>query len=246
MIVLRRLYDIFKWGGPLRRRFGFCCLACLAAGIIGCQPAAVGNYRLERVQNDLILTPPPYWNRSRRRRVTLQFAAPARTRITATRDCTIHTGPFRFYQNSKQPSFWTAVLPSFDTWYESVKRDQFEGQFETLRGGIGDREARGCFSPRVAELLDEAARQSIPVRLADILLYQYSDEHGRGFTDLQPDMTVDIERAVFNSAGKFQGTDAAHYRITRSHQQTIQFHLIQFKSVNSLQAGLPDLELATV
>lgn len=244
--ALQGLHEIFNKCGVLLRQFsGLLCLTWFVLLFSGCRPAAVGNYRLEKIRDDLVLAPPPYWNRSKLRQVTLQFAIPAGAKITSARNCSIKSGPFRFYAGSKQPSVWTVFLPSIDTWHESIERDQFGSQFEILRSQIGEREAEGCFPLCVAGLMDEAARESVPVRIGDTLLYQYSDERSNGFIDLEPGMRAEIERAVFNAAGKFQGTDTAHYRITRGHDGAIQFHLTQFKSVDSSQTGIPDLELTT-
>ena len=197
----------------------------VVALLSGCRPALIGKYRVLEVQGEAVLVPPPYWNYPANREIRTRLSIPTAAGHSHHTGCSAAVGPFGLSRVKTSFSEWTAKLPSLKHWQESMASGSFDQDFESFRNQIGKLAERGCFDQSARVLLDQAMRESIPVRINETYYYRYEYRLGTGFIDLVPGMQLKIERADFDPSGKFQGTHTLDYEIVRDSHRTIRYEL---------------------
>ena len=224
------------------RKSYLCYLFVIAVSFTGCRAGVMGTYQLENIGNQLVVIPPPYTKLSPEKRVEVEFPLTQKLQRGASDDCSVKSGPFKLSSTAK-PSQWKAALPSLRTWTKSLAQDTFHQQFENFLDQIGTLSDNGCMSSSESVLLQEAVRESVPVRPAETLLYRYGYRPGPGFVDLEPGMRLVVERAEYDQSDKFKGTSIVDYQITRNSRAWLRFRPVEVKRQGESRVPTSDLDL---
>ncbi len=221
-----------------------CWFFLVVAPFTGCNPAQIGKYRLEKIEGELVILPPPYWNHSHNKKIKIHLPIPTATDRPQKDPCSVASGLFDLSLVKGSSSEWIGTLPSLHEWQESVTSGSFHQEFEGFLDQIGKLADAGCLPADRAASLAQAVRESVPIRVHETHYYRYDYRLGTGSIDLGPGMRLKIERAEFDAFGKFQDTSTVYYRITRDSRRAIRFGLEEAHPKRAVGAGLPDRTLA--
>ena len=216
----------------------------IVSSFTGCHFAHIGNYKIERMNGGLVILPPPYWEHSESKKITINFSIPAASDHHQNEKCSTLVGEFNLSLKEGSSSEWVGTLPSLQTWQESMAGGSFSQEFERFLGQISGLADGGCLALDRAAMLTEAVRESIPIRVEETDYYRYGYRLGTGSIDLEPGIRLKIERAEFDPLGKFQDTSTVYYRIARDSRHTIHFQIENAPPQESSGASLPDRTLA--
>lgn len=220
------------------------CLMLWTFGLCGCAPRIEGKYQLRKLESDWLLVPPPYWKQPLDKPLKVRVPISETSLASAPDDCSIGGTLFRLSLTRGGSPKWTATLPSLSAWQSTILSDSFSREFDNFLDQIGQLGSNGCIPARAGGDLEEAIRQSIPVRARDTLYYRYDWSPGAGFIDLLPGMRLRIERAGLISSARTGATSMAYYDITRDVGHAIHFRLAAAKPQHTAR-DLPDWQLAS-
>jgi hypothetical protein len=131
---------------------------------------------------------------------------------------------------------------------EAERTDTFRKEFGDLLDKIETFETRNCIPPESGRMLAEWMRESVPMKNAEALFYRYDFGQGQGFIDLEAQMKLGIERAVYGPDGKFAGTQAAAYELSRDAMGRLKFQSAppppEPDRLQARDPSTPDLTLA--
>ena len=202
--------------------------ACVSLVVLleapSCTPHGVGNYRLEKFGDVMVLIPPPYWHQSESKSVIVRLPLSRGIAVRPNENCSLASEPFKISPH-KDSSAWVGTLPSLDDWERRVSRGNFHTEFEDFLDQIDDRGDHGCFDPPVGALLARAVKESVPTLIHEADYYRYGYQLGTGSVDLEPGMRLKIVRAEFDSSEKFERTATVSYRVVRDSGEALGFEL---------------------
>ncbi len=224
-------------------------LALLLCGLAAsCGPATTGRFRLVRLDGELVVTPPPYSKRTLHKPAQVTAPVPPQSLPKDSSGCSIHGELFRAEPLGAHARAWRVTLPSLEQWREAERSDTFRKDFNDFLDGIEFMETRDCLPAGSGRLLAEWMRVSVPMKNGEALLYRYGFGRGEGFIDLDAQMKLGIERAVYGPDKKFAGTQAAAYGLFRDPAGRLEFRPAQVptspQSVTARDPSTPDLTLA--
>ncbi len=225
-------------------RVVLCLFFLVVAPFTGCNPAQIGKYRLEKIEGELVILPPTYWNHSHNKKIKVHLPIPTATDRPQKDRCSVASGLFHLSVVKGSSSEWIGTLPSLHEWQESVASGSFHQEFEGFLDQIGKLADAGCLPADRAALVAQAVRESVPIRAHETHYYRYDYRLGTGSIDLGPGMRLKIERAEFDPFGKFQDTSTVYYRITRDSRGAIRFGLEEAHPKRAVGASLLDRTLA--
>jgi hypothetical protein len=218
----------------------------LALATTACAPARVGKYQLRKIEEGLVILPPPYWEQSPEKPIKLQFSAPQTAASAQISGCSVSSGLFRASLSNGSPNRWSVALPSFAAWQSSISNGSFLQEFDNFLHELSRVETGGCLPAGAGALLEQAVRESLPALIHDALYYQYDWRQGGGSIILEPGMRLRIERAEYNPAEEIADTRITSYAVERDSSRAIVFRLIGPKPKNSQAGDLQDRSLATM
>src|ERR1035438_2906250 len=83
----------------------------LALATTACAPTRAGKYQLRKIEEGLVILPPPYWEQSPAKPIKLQISAPQIAASPQISGCSVSSGLFRASLSNASPSKWSVVLP---------------------------------------------------------------------------------------------------------------------------------------
>jgi len=222
-------------------------LGILLLGLLSfaCATGVGGRYQLRKVGEDLVVVPPPYWQRSAQKPVKVTISVVRNSPFRNSSECSAASGPFRLALTDGSQPKWSVTLPSFAAWQASILKGNFSQEFADFLDDLGKVETSGCLSAGIGALVERVVREGIPVRSGDTLYYRYDWQPGEGFVNLEPGMRVKIERAEFGSSGHITGTTAIYYLVGRDSHRAISFRRVGPKSGNLSAEQAGDRALST-
>lgn len=197
------------------------CVALATVFFSACSPQGMGPYRLKNIGNEMVVIPPPYANVGPGKTIHFDFAAGNRKGFGKGKACSAVSGPFRLVS---RPSGWSATLPSLKTRLREMTRGVFHQHLVHFLDQIDGLARRRCISISKAILFEQAVREAIQVAVPHTILYRYGYSAGEGVISLEPGMRLVIQRAEYNGAHKFLGTETVYYRIARDSKGRLHIH----------------------
>lgn len=215
-------------------------LAAAAVSFPACTPGGMGPYRLETMQNELVVLPPPYSNRAQGKTIRINLPSGGKSRTGNGTRCSAASGPFKL---TDTVSGWRVALPSLRTWSRESTQHVFLQHFEGFISQIDALSGKGCISAREAVRFEEAIRESVPATVHDAMVYRYRYRSGSAFVNLEAGMRVMIQRAEYNRSGEFQGTETVYYRASRDSRGTLHFQPVKTEHQGRARILPGDLDL---
>lgn len=218
---------------------------------------AGGMYRIEKVQNDAFVLPPPVPLQYKQHDpLTIQLAMPASTERKEA-NCTM-TGDFFRLTFQPKKSYAILRLPSLEDWKGIQREEDLQRARLAFLADVTKLQQSGCLSADQGMLISKLLPEVLPTRPNESLYYRNGYRPGSGLVDLKPGIRLQIQRAYFRDApapegkhnlGNYLGITTISYQVTEDAQRRVRFYRTSVESskkdlARQFQKDIPDFSLA--